>query len=312
MAEDQEVAVSSDTIIAAGCLVTRSADSGTEVLLVHRPKYDDWSLPKGKQNEGEHVTETAVREVAEEAGVTIALRQPLSERHYKISGEDKVVHYWRAVVVVDKGFAPNDEVDEIAWLAIDDAMRRATLQADRDLIDRAIDPIATPFVLLRHGHAVKRAAWSGDDVERPLDPAGVQQSEELVTRLAAYGIDRVHTSSASRCVQTIAPYADVRGLPVVHEPLLTEDAFLDAPEVGHRRVSELLADAVHSEEPTVVCVHRPYLPELVEFLIEGTGLTGPHDAVPVASMIVLHTLESRPGSGGASSPTVVALEHHRL
>ena len=304
--------MSSNTIIAAGCLVTRSTDAGTEVLLVHRPKYDDWSLPKGKQDEGEHVTETAVREVAEETGVTVALQQPLAERQYKISGQDKVVHYWRAGVVLDKGFAPNDEVDEIAWLPIDDAMRRATLQADRDLIDRATDPIATPFVLLRHGHAVKRAAWSGDDVERPLDPAGVQQSEELVTRLAAYGIDRVHTSTARRCVQTVSPYADVQGLPVVHEPSLTEDAFRDAPEVGQQRISELLADAVHSGEPTVVCVHRPYLPELVEFLIEGTGLTGPHDTVPVASMIVLHTLEAPPGSGDAPSPTVVALEHHRL
>jgi 8-oxo-dGTP diphosphatase len=246
--------------------------------------------------------------VAEEAGVTVALRQPLSERHYKISGQDKVVHYWRAVVVVDKGFAPNDEVDEIAWLSIDDAMRRATLQADRDLIARAADPTATPFMLLRHGHAVKRAAWSGDDVERPLDPAGVQQSDELVTRLAAYGIDRVHTSAARRCVQTVSPYADVQGLPVVHEASLTEDAFRDAPDIGRQRVSELLADAVHSGEPTVVCVHRPYLPELVEFLIDGTGLTGPGDTVPVASMIVLHILDS----GGASSPTVMALEHHRL
>ena len=79
------------------------------MLLVHRPKYNDWSLPKGKQDEGEHVTETAVREVAEETGVTVALRQPLPERQYKFSGDDKVVHYWRAEVLVDKAYF--DEVD---------------------------------------------------------------------------------------------------------------------------------------------------------------------------------------------------------
>ncbi len=308
MAEAQGVAVSSDTIIAAGCLVTRNADSDTQVLLVHRPKYDDWSLPKGKQHDGEHVIETAVREVAEETGVTVALRQPLPQREYKVSGQEKVVHYWRAEVVVDKGFAPNDEVDEIVWLPIDEALRQATFQPDRDLIEHATDAIATPFVLLRHGHAVKRAAWDGDDVDRPLDPAGVVQSDALVTRLAAYGIDRIHTSAAHRCVQTISPYADVRGLPVVHEPSLTEYAFRDAPKAGKRRVSELLADAVNSGEPTVVCVHRPYLPELIDFLLDGTGLTWPHDTVPVASMIVLHSLEA----GSGADPAVTALEHHRL
>jgi 8-oxo-dGTP diphosphatase len=219
-------------------------------------------------------------------------------------------------VVVDKGFVPGNEVDDIVWLPIDDAARHATHPLDQDLIMCASGPIATPFVLLRHGHAAKRAAWSGDDVDRPLDPGGVAQADALVTRLSAYGIERIHTSAARRCVQTICPYADASGHPVVPELALTEHAFGDAPDVAKQQVAGLLEDAVRSGEPTVVCVHRPYLPDLIDYLIEGTGLERPPEAVPVGSMVVLHCVaeparEPR-GDKRQRALRVVALEHHRL
>ena len=111
----------SEPIVASGCLVTREMEGATQVLLVHRPKYDDWSLPKGKQDPDEHITLTAIREVLEETGVRVRLQQPLPHREYTVGDEPKVVYYWRASVVVDKGFVPNNEVDEIAWLPIDEA-----------------------------------------------------------------------------------------------------------------------------------------------------------------------------------------------
>ncbi|HVQ86672.1 MAG TPA: NUDIX domain-containing protein [Actinomycetes bacterium] len=299
--------MSVEPIVAAGCLVTRTTDAGVEVLLVHRPKYNDWSLPKGKQDEGEHVLETAVREVREESGVEVALRQPLGSRAYTVAGEPKIVYFWRAQVVADHGFTPGSEVDEIAWLSVPAARKLATLELDAELIDRAVEPAATPFVILRHGHAAKRSAWSGEDVDRPLDPAGVAQSDELVPRLATFGITRVHTSAARRCVQSVCPYADARGLPVVNEPGLTEYTFRDAPNPAKERVAGLLADAVRNREPTLLCGHRPYLPELVDYLLEGTDLVGPHDTVPVGSMIVLYGIE-RPGE----ALTITALEHHLL
>ena len=130
-------------------------------------------------------------------------------------------------------------------------------------------------MVLRHGHAVKRSAWSGEDSERPLDTLGVEQSDVLVDRIAAYGVQRIHTSAARRCVQSVTPYAERAGLPVVYEPALTESAYEEAPAAGNERAAGLLADSVRSGQPTVLCGHRPYLPELIDHLLEGSGLTAP-------------------------------------
>jgi 8-oxo-dGTP diphosphatase len=293
-------------IVASGCVVTRDVDGSTEVLLVHRPKYDDWSLPKGKQDPDEHVTLTAVREVLEETGVRVRLQQPLPHREYTVGDAPKVVYYWRASIVVDKGFVPSNEVDDIAWLPLEQAVKRATHPLDGKLVELARQPATTPFVVLRHGHAVKRSAWSGEDLERPLDTLGVEQSDMLVERIAAYGVQRVHTSEARRCVQSVTPYAEHAGLPVVYEPALTENAYEETPAAGNARAAGLLADSVRSGQPTLLCGHRPYLPDLLDHLLEGSGLTAPHDTVPVGSMIVLH-----PRADSARN-TIAALEHHTL
>lgn len=310
--------MSTELIVAAGCLVTRGSGDDAEVLLVHRPKYDDWSLPKGKQDAGEHTTETAVREVLEESGVQVALRQPLTQREYKLNGQPKLVHYWRAEVVNDKGFVPNREVDEILWLPAADAGARATHPLDGELIRRASDQPSVPFLVLRHAHAAKRAAWAGDDVDRPLDPDGVGQADALVPRLAAYGLERVHTSAARRCVQTVCPYADSHDLAVITEPELTELAYLEAPETTKARIAALATDALRRGEATLLCGHRPYLPDVIDHLLEGSGLTGPRDTVPVGSMIILHLAPQsqsapQPDSAPQREPHhVIALEHHLL
>jgi 8-oxo-dGTP diphosphatase len=286
--------------------VTREVEGTTQVLLVHRPKYGDWSLPKGKQDPGEHVTLTAVREVLEETGVRVRLQQPLPHREYTVGGMPKIVYYWSARVVVDKGFVRSSEVDEIVWLPIETAAQCATHPLDKELVAMAHDAASTPFVVMRHGHAVKRSAWSGVDSERPLDTLGVEQSDILVDRIAAYGVQRVHTSAARRCVQSVTPYAEHAGLPVVYEPALTEAAYDEAPAAGNERAAGLLADSVRSGQPTMLCGHRPYLPDLIDHLLEGSGFTAPHDTVPVGSMIVLH-----PRPDGARN-TISALEHHTL
>ena len=301
-------------VVAAGCLVARQVASGTEVLLVHRPRYDDWSLPKGKANTHEHLTLTAVREVLEETGVTVALRRPLPQRHYDVDGVPKVVHYWRAVVVAEQPFTPNDEVDAIAWLPVDDAASRVTHPDDSALVKLANDVAGTPFVVLRHGTAVKRADWDGDDVDRPLDLAGVEQSERLVDRLAAYGIQRVHTSAARRCADTVRPYSLDAGLPLVAEPALTEEGYQSDATAAFERADELLAEAWRSQEATVLCGHRPYLPELVDrFVAQCEAAPGAEpwahplpDTVHTASMTVLHVHQDE----HRGVPVTLAIEHH--
>ncbi|MFL6180228.1 MAG: NUDIX hydrolase [Actinomycetes bacterium] len=300
-------------IFAAGCLVTRSGSLGTEVLLVHRPRYNDWSMPKGKVDGDEHVTLAAVREVLEETGVTVALRRPLPSRRYPVEGHPKVVHYWRAVVVSEDAFAPSDEVDDVRWLSIDEATALISHPDDAAIVKLAAEPTGTPFIVLRHGSAVKRAAWPGDDVDRPLDAQGVMQSEALIQRLAAYGVVRVHTSAARRCTDTVRPYALERGIPLVAEPALTEDSFQSEPTSVFERVGDVIADTWRSNEATVLCGHRPYLPDLVDHLVQlcpPGSHAEPWDlplpvTVPTASMTVLHVDQDEHDG----HPSSLALEH---
>jgi 8-oxo-dGTP pyrophosphatase MutT (NUDIX family)/phosphohistidine phosphatase SixA len=258
--------VTPSPVVAAGCLVTREGQDGTEVLLVHRPRYDDWSLPKGKSEVDEHVTLTAVREVLEETGVTVALRRPIPGRKYQVDGASKIVHYWRAVVVDESEFEPNREVDVIRWLPVDVASATATHPDDAALVKLANDPAGTPFTVLRHGSAVKRVEWSGEDVDRPLDTHGTEQADLLVPRLGAYGVQRVHSSAARRCADTVRPYALAYGVPLAAEPALTEESFRLDPTPAFERASGLIADAWRTHEATVLCGHRPYLPDLVDHL----------------------------------------------
>ncbi len=277
-------------IVAGGCLVTRGTGTGTEVLLVHRPKYDDWSLPKGKQEPGEHVLCTAVREVLEETGVQVALRRPLPSREYLVDSTPKAVHYWRADVEADQGFTPNKEVDEIAWLPVDEAALRASHPLDAELVATATQPAGTPFLLLRHGKATKRATWDGADLDRPMDPAGFEQADELVPLIGAFGVRRVHSSAARRCMTTVQPYADRHGLPLVPERSLSEEGFLEDPEAALERAAGLLFEADRSGEPVVVCGHRPNMPTMLAHLLEDSGLVGPTDAIPVGSFVVIHVV----------------------
>src|SRR3954451_17474203 len=148
-------------IMAAGAVVVRKGNEGREVLLVHRPKYDDWSFPKGKEDPGEHATATAVREGLEESGVEVRLARPLRPQVYAVSGgRQKKVHYWVGQVVGDddvSGFAANDEVDELGWFRLKEARGRLTYLDDLELLDqyRQERRRTTPLVVVRHARAVK-------------------------------------------------------------------------------------------------------------------------------------------------------------
>lgn len=289
-----------EPVIAAGCLVTRGTGVETEVLLVHRPKYDDWSLPKGKQDPGEHVLRTAVREVHEETGLHVALRRPLPSREYIADGEPKVVHYWRSVVTGADGFVPTAEIDDLAWLPLAEAARTATHSLDGALIAQALEPAGTPFLVLRHTKAKKRSAWDGADLDRPLDRNGAAQAKRLSPLLAAYGVSAVHSSAARRCLGTVEPYAKRLGTDVVPEASLTEEAFDADPQTGLDRAAELLAQADRTATATVVCGHRPVMPALLAHLLEGSDVVGPTDTMPTGSFVVVHVADG----------TVVAAEHH--
>ena len=121
---------------AAGGVVVRPAGDAVLVLVVHRPRYDDWSFPKGKLDPGETFEDAAVREVLEESGVRVALGADLGWAEYvDHRGRPKRVRYWVMTEVGADAFVPNDEVDEVAWVSIDDARERLTYEFDRSLLD---------------------------------------------------------------------------------------------------------------------------------------------------------------------------------
>jgi 8-oxo-dGTP pyrophosphatase MutT (NUDIX family) len=123
----------SDRIDAAGGVVVRNG----EVALVHRPRYDDWTLPKGKVDRGESYEEAAVREVQEETGVRARLVRELPSTNYRVSGRPKVVRYWLMDVEHEGPFTPNDETDQLRWVSPDEALRLLTYDRDRDVLASA-------------------------------------------------------------------------------------------------------------------------------------------------------------------------------
>jgi 8-oxo-dGTP diphosphatase len=126
--------MSSDEITAAGGVVMRDGLVG----VVHRPRYDDWSLPKGKLDEGETFAEAALREVWEETGLHCSLGRSLPDVRYSVRDRPKVVRYWVMSVVEDPGFSPNDEVDELRWLAPPDALALLTYDRDKEVVSAAV------------------------------------------------------------------------------------------------------------------------------------------------------------------------------
>ncbi len=283
---------STPDIVAAGAVVVRS---GGEVLLVHRPKYDDWSFPKGKLDRGEHMLAAAIREVEEETGLRVRLGRPLAEQRYPASGRMKTVHYWVARVVGDddiSSYLVNDEIDELVWLPFDKASRLLTYDYDRDTLREAREKRrkTDTLIVLRHGKARARSRWRADDRFRPLIKVGALQADRLAPLLAAYDPTRLVSSSSARCVSTVVPYADATG-----RKIRTEDGFSeeDATSEG---VGALVGQLVDSGKRTLLCTHRPVLPVVFEALgIEDPGLE-------VAEMIVVHL---RRGD-------VVDLERHRV
>lgn len=271
-------------IPAAGVVVFREHDDHSEVALVHRPKYDDWSFPKGKVDPGETVPVAAIREVREETGLSVALGRPLRPQRYPVEAGQKVVHYWvgRAAAGTDDdvdGYQVNDEIDEVEWLSVEKARGRLTYPHDRATLQEAVDVHhpTTPLVVLRHGSAVGRSAWSRADRERPIDDTGRAQAVTLAGLLMAYDVGRVITSPSVRCVQTVAPYAGMAGISSEQLRLLSEEG----AEEGS--VSALAAETLRDlAVPTVICTHRPVLP----WLFGGLGVRDPKLAK--GEMMVLH------------------------
>jgi 8-oxo-(d)GTP phosphatase len=287
-------AANNGEIRAAGAVLWRPSGRSQEVALIHRPKYDDWSFPKGKLESGEHRLLAAVREVAEETGVHAILGRPLPTSHYDRGGRPKRVDYWagRPAPGSQPPFQVNPEVDALQWLPVPAARTRLSYPRDAAILDDfAAGPADTvPLTFLRHASAGARDEWAEDDLHRPLDAEGAAESELLSRLLSCFGPARVISSAAERCVATVRPYAAATGAKVEIEPAFTVGRAEAEPAEAAARV----ADIVQAGEPAVICAHRENLPPMLTAACAVLGGPAPAD-LPLgkAGFWVLHSADGR-------------------
>lgn len=250
-------------IRAAGGVVLRPTKKGRlKVLVTHRPRYDDWSLPKGKADAKETPEQTAVREVLEETGFHCRIIAPLGETRYPVSGGTKEVS-WFAMrpLPKSKGFSQNSEVDRITWLSRKKAAALLDYERDRALVMETdlknLAKTGTLF-LVRHATAGDRSKWTDHDLRRPLNKSGVRQSAAIAERLAPRGIERILSSPYDRCTLTMEPLSVLTGAPIE-----VTDALAEEPDVD--RTWELIESLIGYN--AVICSHGDVIPAIMNRLM---------------------------------------------
>ncbi|MCZ7420447.1 NUDIX hydrolase [Verrucosispora sp. WMMA2121] len=261
-------------IRAAGGVVWRPAGvDHVEVCLVHRPRYGDWTLPKGKLEPGEHPLLAAAREVAEEADAQAVPQLRLPSVRYHSEGRLKVVDYWSMRAVGSGGFQPDTEVDEVRWLAVDDAMTLVSYPHDMEVLAAfaALPPVTATLVLVRHGHAGKRLAWPGPDTGRPLDARGWSEADALAPLIGLIRPARLLSASPRRCVQTLDPAAALLDLPIEICGDLDEPSAGQQPDECVLAAAARLAALAAAGEPAAVCSQGKVIPGALERLAGRCG-----------------------------------------
>jgi 8-oxo-dGTP diphosphatase len=247
---------------AAGGVVWRGTGAGNiEIVLVNRPRYDDWTLPKGKLEPGEHPILAAVREVQEETGIEGIPQVRLPTIGY-LTGEpgvEKSVDFWSMRVRAEQDRAPDHEVAEVRWVPLARAQPLLTYAHDRGVVAAfaALPRVTGEVLVVRHAHAGSRRAWHGADELRPLDPVGMRQVARLTGLLAVFGPARVVSATPRRCRDTV----ERLGPPVRTCPAFDEEA----PE-GVTGALAALRSLASGPAPTVVCSQGRLIPPLLSAL----------------------------------------------
>lgn len=303
-------------VYAAGAVVWRIVDGKLRILLIHRTKYRDVTLPKGKVDPGEMLAETAVREVQEETGIRVSLGVPVGVSRYNLASmKQKVVHYWAAEATDDairaSTFVPNREIAAIEWASVKKARERLSYPVDHEILDffaRLVEDGALrtfPLIVLRHAKALSRSEWDGTDAERPLADRGRRQAKSIVGPLRAFGVRKIVTSDAVRCVETVKPLAKALDRKAVRTEFISQDAWED----GTSDLRSVVGRRVRSGKPAVLCSHGPVLPGLLSEIalatatIQGSYLSSAADLEPAAFSVV-HLSATNPGSG------IISIETH--
>lgn len=236
-----------------------------EVLLIHRPRYDDWSLAKGKLDPGETLPMTAIREIKEETGYDVTLGKLLGRVTYPVKSRTKVVYYWTAEWI-GGSFEDNDEVDQLVWLPLEEATKRTTYEVDAEILEKAArDIVLSPtsrIILIRHAHAHPREGWGGNDNLRPLDRKGRRQADMLPRELSGFGITRLYSADPIRCQTTAEPLSQTLGLHITIDELFGDKGWAAHTADAKRRISDIIT---HGGVSAIVSQGEA-IPEIIAWL----------------------------------------------
>ena len=283
MAKDLEASL----IQAAGAVLWRKSDiSQLEIAVIHRPRYDDWSLPKGKVESGESHISAGYREIQEETGYESTFGPEIGTVVYKFEDAPKEVRYWAATATVKTGTPNPQEVDEVLWLAPKKAKEKLSNKDERAIVDFFLEFGADtfPIILLRHAKALKRTDWDGDDGDRPLEHRGQLQAKRLLPIYLPYGISEVHTSDALRCIETIDLMARLIEKTPIFSADLSEYGYAKDREAPLDYVQDLMDRGISA----IICSHNPIIPKVVKKLVGKKYFKSMDRELEPAQAIVLH------------------------
>ncbi|GAB3392006.1 hypothetical protein GCM10027568_18500 [Humibacter soli] len=305
-------------IYAGGAVCWRILDGVPNILVVHRTKYADVTLPKGKVDPGETLPQAAQREVREETGLDVTLGVPLGVTNYVISsGREKFVHYWSAEVTEEavhaSTFVPNDEIAGIEWVPLRRVRKYLSYKRDVEIIDQwaalAEERVTQTFALivLRHAKATPRSGWKGEDARRPLTTLGELQAASNVPTIAAWRPKRIVTSNAVRCVETVAPLSSAFDIEAKRTTKLSQDAWESG--TSPLGIRDVIGKRVRVRKTAVLCSHGPVLPDIMREIALATGTTmGAYireaASLEVGEYSVVHLSSTNPASG------IIAIETH--
>ena len=260
---------STDPVRAAGGVLYRPAGNGIEVCLVHRPRYDDWALPKGKLDGDEHPLAAAVREVAEETGCTGLPRLKLPTLAYDLpGGRPKTVEFWLMLLAGEGPVQDTSEVDQVVWLPPEQAAARLSYDDERGLLAHAaaLPAVTAVVAIVRHAHAGERKEWRGNDALRPIDERGRQQAERVGAVLALLRPERLIAATPLRCKQTLEPLAEaLGGAPIVQDGAFAEPPTVEEAPAKAKLAAQRLLDLRPGGLP-VICSQGKIMPTLLATL----------------------------------------------
>jgi len=277
----------SEAISAAGAVVWRKhKDNFTEVAIIHRPKYDDWSFPKGKIEVGESLIACAHREVLEETNLQTEFGPHLGQVEYFTPDGLKKVTYWSAKVIAEKPFRANTEVDQLKWIPITKVIEVLTNETDKEIFDKFVKVKfnSKPFILLRHAKAITRDEWQGEDDDRPLSSSGQNQAMRLLSTYQVFNIDQIHSSDAVRCYDTVKSMAKGLDIKLEVSSKLSESTYKKDKEKAFDYVRELIKE----DKSILICSHNPILPKMLNKLTKKSEIEADEDKLSPADGWVIH------------------------